>query len=114
MSLRSSVIRLAHDDPTLRPHLLSLLVASKPEQLAKYKGKTYRVLFLGPTKYGERARLQFMDGSKDFWVDARLVDVVKGTPQQRGRRRPGGRYECPECGDWVTPGTRCWETGMIH
>ncbi len=27
------------------------------------------------------------------------------------RQRP---YECEECGDRVTPGTQCWETGMIH
>ena len=23
-------------------------------------------------------------------------------------------YECEECGDRVTPGTKCWETGMLH
>jgi hypothetical protein len=33
---------------------------------------------------------------------------------QGSRRRHGGRYECEECGDYVEPGTRCWETGMIH
>jgi hypothetical protein len=32
------------------------------------------------------------------------------SPLQR-KDRP---YECPECGEWVKPGTRCWETGMIH
>jgi hypothetical protein len=31
----------------------------------------------------------------------------------RGRGR-GGRYECDECGEIVTPGTSCWETGMTH
>ena len=30
------------------------------------------------------------------------------------RRRPGGRYECEECGEFVTSGSRCWETGMVH
>jgi len=73
-------------------------------------------MYLGPTKYGERARLQFMDRSKDFWVNAREVEIVKGSPS-RGTSRPSGRgrkYECPECGDYVYPGTRCWETGMIH
>jgi len=30
------------------------------------------------------------------------------------RRRRDGRYECDECGEWVEPGTSCWETGMTH
>jgi hypothetical protein len=37
----------------------------------------------------------------------------ESTPRPTTRRR-GGRYECEECGDYVEPGTRCWETGMIH
>jgi hypothetical protein len=24
------------------------------------------------------------------------------------------RYICEECGDWVNPGTSCWETGLTH
>jgi hypothetical protein len=31
-----------------------------------------------------------------------------------GPRRSGSRYECEECGDMVTPGSQCWETGMTH
>lgn len=31
-----------------------------------------------------------------------------------GSSRRGGRYECDECGDFVTRGTKCWETGMTH
>lgn len=31
-----------------------------------------------------------------------------------GSSRRGGRYECGECGEFVTPGTQCWETGMMH
>ena len=27
---------------------------------------------------------------------------------------PRGTFECDECGEWARPGTRCWETGMIH
>jgi hypothetical protein len=33
------------------------------------------------------------------------------TSRPRGR---GGRYECDECGDRVSAGTRCWETGATH
>lgn len=34
--------------------------------------------------------------------------------KQFGFRPSGGRYECDECGDFVTPGTQCWETGCTH
>jgi hypothetical protein len=71
---------------------------------AQYKGKTYRLLFSGPTKYGRRARLQFTDGTKDFWVDASLVTEgaapaagsTGGAPSPRGSLR-GKRTGC-SCG----------------
>lgn len=75
-----------------------------------YKGRQYNLLWSGPTKHGERAHLQFTDGSKDFWVDAHLVSGASSS----GPRPPRGKYECPECGEYVTPGTVCWETGMRH
>lgn len=62
-----------------------------------YKGKPYKVLYYGPTKFGQRARLQFFDGSKDFWVDASLVSPGRGT----GYSRPyggGGSGRCRGCG----------------
>lgn len=40
---------------------------------AQYKGRTYRLEYLGATKFGRRAKLKFMDGSKEFWVEAGLV-----------------------------------------
>jgi hypothetical protein len=48
-----------------------------------------------------------------------LATIVKsGSSGGSGSRRSsnGGerRRECDECGDYVTPGTRCWETGIIH
>lgn len=43
------------------------------------------------------------------------LDRAPSTPRGSGqRRRRGGTYECEECGDYVEPGTSCWETGMIH
>ncbi|MBX9680142.1 MAG: hypothetical protein K2X38_15385, partial [Gemmataceae bacterium] len=45
------------------------------DEIGSYKGKKYRVLYIGKTKFGQRARLQFMDGSKDFWVDAKAVSL---------------------------------------
>lgn len=32
----------------------------------------------------------------------------------RGDAGRGRRYECDECGEWVSPGTSCWETGCAH
>ena len=30
------------------------------------------------------------------------------------RRSSGNRGYCDECGERAEPGTRCWETGMMH
>lgn len=57
---------------------------------AVYKGKKYRVLYKGPTKFGERVKLQFMDGTQEFWVDAHKVSP--GAPEMRSDDA------CPECG----------------
>jgi len=101
---------------------------------AAYKGKTYLLLWSGETKRGPAAKLCFRDGSKVFWADGPEVQIIKTYREplsiakldrlaeeyryQRehdGERRPGTRYECEECGDWVTAGEgSCWETGMAH
>lgn len=59
-------------------------------QVAEYKGRKYRLLWIGDTKYGRRAHLQFFNGSKDFWVDAALVSI---TTDSAGNRRAPGRGE---------------------
>jgi hypothetical protein len=69
------------------------------DRFAFYKGKRYRLEFLGPTAYGRRAKLAFLDGSKSFWVDAALVTEATGQDggdARAARRRNGGR--CVECG----------------
>jgi hypothetical protein len=46
---------------------------------------------------------------------ATMVSSSAPAPQRHSDgRRNGGRRECDECGDYVTPGTRCWETGLLH
>lgn len=40
---------------------------------AIYKGKRYKLHFLGSTRYGMRAKLGFFSGWKSFWVDAHKV-----------------------------------------
>jgi hypothetical protein len=55
-----------------------------------YKNRTYRLLWLGATKYGRRAHLQFLDGSGDFWVGADLVSAPAPKKAANGY--------CAECG----------------
>lgn len=55
-------------------------------QGAVYKGRKYKLLWSGETKYGRRAKLGFFDGSKEFWVAAEAISVVSF------------ERECPDCG----------------
>jgi len=52
-------------------------------RLARYKGRIYRLAFLGETKYGWRAKLQTMDGSEFFWVDSDKVHDISQEPEKR-------------------------------
>jgi hypothetical protein len=45
-------------------------------QFATYKGRKYKLLFIGETRFGRRAHLQFQDGTKDFWVDERQISTL--------------------------------------
>lgn len=46
-------------------------------RIAMYKGREYRIEYLGPTKYGRRARLSFLTARyKSFWVDAERVREI--------------------------------------
>lgn len=61
-------------------------------QTVSYKGRSYRLLWQGGTKYGERAHLAFMDGSKDFWVDAALVSGASASRSHASARRSRGEW----------------------
>lgn len=65
---------------------------TKTNQVGEYKGRKYRLLWIGDTKFGKRAHLQFFDGTKDFWVDASAVTVSESAP------RPRSGAVCGECG----------------
>ncbi len=52
-----------------------------------------RIVWTGESKYG-KGRVS-------------IAEVVVA-------RRGGRRYECDECGEYVTAGSRCWETGAGH
>lgn len=66
-------------------------------EIAQYKGREYRVEFSGKTRYGHRTKLQFMDGSKSFWVDTSKVAPPtapsdfgnSGRRRGRGSTKPG-------------------------
>lgn len=81
---------------------------------ATYKGKTYRLEFLGDTKFGRRAKLAFMDGSKEFWVAADLVTpagpvATPGNPNGYGYE--GNQHRrCVRCGEKMdNRGRLCWD-----
>ena len=67
-------------------------------EYVEYKGRNYFLAWKGTTKFGERAKLQFLDRSKEFWVDASAIKQATGVPQPRkyGRFREWG--QCWECG----------------
>lgn len=51
-------------------------------QIATYKGRKYRLAWSGTTKFGERAKLQFWDGSKEFWVPLEAVSISQSQPRR--------------------------------
>jgi hypothetical protein len=69
------------------------------QRKALYKGRHYRLLYLGHTKYGERAKLEFMDGTKSFWCDAGAVEELSAN-----NGRPDDHIRCRHCGGWTAGG----------
>lgn len=72
---------------------------------ALYRGKKYRVEYIGPTKYGRRAKLSwFSDADKSFWVDA---DKVSAASQDSANGRTSrvfygrNRTRTFDTGNWV-------------
>lgn len=71
---------------------------------------------------GSQKTEQVVSLGNTFNVDGKLcvygyLAAKTSTPKTstpKTSARPARRYECPECGDYVFPGTRCWETGCIH
>lgn len=71
------------------------MTTATANQTASYKGRQYKLLWIGQTKFGRRAKLGFFDGSKEFWVDAALVSISQASG--RSRRRVSSDC-CRECG----------------
>jgi hypothetical protein len=93
-------------------------------EVGTYKGKKYKILYRGQTKFGNRTHLAFFSGEKDFWVPSENVQVSAApsnysssastggmSPMERvyGRGRYGQLAKCKECGGWKAPGDPCGE-----
>lgn len=84
-------------------------------QTAEYKGRKYRLEWMGQTKFGRRAKLAFFDGSKEFWAAASEVAVCDQPARSYGfrsssssRRQPS----CRVCKDRHDGSTVCWACGQ--
>lgn len=94
-SLRAATIRLAHENPELRPHLLPLLskTASRTASMEGWKreekpGSTYPVVYV--RKYGEKTfRVAPSSTRKDKWT----LDVLEMTGWERHSREDGDTPE---------------------
>jgi hypothetical protein len=82
----------------------------KETTVVLYKSRKYNLLWEGKTKFGQRAKLAFLDGSKEFWVPSELVSEAPlfapnpyaNAPRSFGARSgsnnaTGGR-SCDICG----------------
>src|ERR1043166_8119820 len=78
-------------------------------QIAVYNGRKYRLAWSGATKYGRRAKLSFLDGSKEFWVDLAKIEIhASSRPSSGFRRGPS----CRVCRDRHDGGTICFACGQ--
>lgn len=103
-TLYTRIARLAAEVPELRSHLIPILLreAAVAPEVVLYNGKKYHMIWSGKTKYGERARLEFLDGTKDFWVDlSKVTRDWQPLPAGRDPRVPTNmwpkRGPCPVC-----------------
>ena len=54
---------------------------------AMYKGKHYRLDYLGNTRYGRRAKLSFFNGRRSFWVNADAIREIVNDTETAAERR---------------------------
>jgi hypothetical protein len=68
------------------------------ERTATYKGHTYKLAYLGPTKFGRKAKLVRGDGG-EFWVPEHMVTVSdSGTAPTGTAKASAARRVCADCG----------------
>ena len=80
-------------------------------QYVSYKGRTYILHVTTPSKFGpgNRSKLSFLDGSKEFWVDTALTSSSSAPAPSSASRGQRGRCEnCNERAHCCTrPGCNC-------
>jgi hypothetical protein len=79
------------------------------------RGATIQV----PTRSGKTKKVTLGDkvweGRDRYSGETVALVRIKGPlTERRAPSRGNRKYLCDECGDYVTPGTRCWETGLQH
>lgn len=94
----------------------------------KLRSGEWGVRVIGGARQGQTLTVQKKSGEtkretvgRVLWTgsDSRTGQIMSLCTIGRGsasspRLRRDGTYECDECGDYVKPGTRCWETGHAH
>lgn len=83
MTLRKRMIRLAYQNPWIRPHLLPILQKlAAAIEVVEYKGRKYELVWSGNTRYGNKAKLKFLNGDKEFWVPLEAIQRSPSTPSR--------------------------------
>lgn len=89
-----------------------------PATFIKLKDGAWGLQVIGEKpRVGDSLLVDRRDGSQESKIVDRVLwsknDVhlcsIRGSAAKRGKI-----YECGECGEYVTPGTKCWETGVTH
>jgi hypothetical protein len=60
----------------------------------EYKGHRYQLLYIGPTKYGDKAFLRRFDGTLKFWVRSELV--TEESYEEKAKKSKVGEKEYKE------------------
>jgi hypothetical protein len=87
----------------------------------KLRSGSWGIKSTTPVAKGDRVEVAKKSGERQTVTVERVVwsgngvwlCAIRSEPRSSGSRH-GGRYLCEECGEYVTPGTSCWETGCMH
>ena len=75
-------------------------MSATPSRKARYRGREYILKYLGDTKYGRRACLQFIDREHEFWVPANdVIELELEELEGPDKTQQSGKPDiCPTCG----------------
>jgi hypothetical protein len=102
------------------------VASSNPATWTKLRDGTWGIRCTSAMKPGDACVVQKRDGTKatvtlgrEVWSGngVWLFSINSPGGVATKKRAPGKSlrpYECEECGEFVRPGTSCWETGMAH